>query len=403
MLQSIWRRSVVALITLSTLFLSRTASATNGYFDIGYGAESKGAGGVGVALPQDSLATAANPAGEAFVGNRFDLGATYFVPYRGATLGPDSYDGDNTASFIIPNISAAASIGDDWALGIAVYGNGGLDTQYNSPIPAFGTKNPGVDLEQVYITPTLAYKFGDGTQSIGISPVIAYQQFKAYGLENFGVPDAGWDLSYGGGARIGYLGKFFNDFLSLGATYQTRIYSTRFHDYSGLFAGHGNFDIPSNFAGGVALKILPPVTLAFDAERILYSEIKSVGNELNGQTFQNGLGSNDGPGFGWRDITVLKAGVVYNVTNSLTLRAGYNYNTQPIRRDQTFFNILAPAVVQHHVTAGLTLHVNKSVDLSAFYLHAFEENVKGENNFNNGNANLHMSQDAVGVSLGFNF
>ena len=57
--------------------------ATDGYFSHGYGVKSQGMGGVGIALPQDGLAAAANPAGTAFVGDRFDLGLVWFRPSRG--------------------------------------------------------------------------------------------------------------------------------------------------------------------------------------------------------------------------------------------------------------------------------------------------------------------------------
>jgi long-chain fatty acid transport protein len=102
-------------------------------------------------------------------------------------------------------------------------------------------------------------------------------------------------------------------------------------------------------------------------EHIFFSEVKSVGNNLSAGTLSHGLGSDGGPGFGWRDVTAIKTGIAYDVTKQLTLRVGYNYSTQPIPENQTYFNVLAPAVVQHHVTAGFTWHVNNSIELSAFY------------------------------------
>ncbi|HMC94138.1 MAG TPA: long-chain fatty acid transporter, partial [Polyangia bacterium] len=82
---------------------------------------------------------------------------------------------------------------------------------------------------------------------------------------------------------------------------------------------------------------------------------------------------------------------------------GYNYSTQPVPRDQTFFNILAPAVVQHHLTLGLTVAATSHIELSAVYVHAFENQVDGAGNFNNGDADLHMSQNSVGVAVGYLF
>ncbi len=79
------------------------------------------------------------------------------------------------------------------------------------------------------------------------------------------------------------------------------------------------------------------------------------------RTFGNGLGADNGPGFGWRDVTAIKTGIAYAPVEKLTLRVGYNYSTQPIPDNQTYFNILAPAVVQHHVTGRSHLAVQQKL------------------------------------------
>jgi long-chain fatty acid transport protein len=378
-----------------------SASATDGYFDIGFGVKAKGAGGVGVALPQDALAPATNPAGISFLPSRGDVGVTWFKVDRGASLGGASLDGNQTSSFFIPELGVTHHLSNRFTLGLAIYGNGGLNTDYTTPIPPFGTTNAGIDLTQIFVAPTVAFAINP-RHSIGLSPVLAYQRFKAKGLENFGVTNSGYDNSYGAGVRIGYSGEI-TDWLSAGATYQSRTYASKFEKYKDLFAEQGDFDIPSNFAVGVAVKPVRKLTLAVDVERILFSEVKSVGTPLNAQTFGNGLGASDGPGFGWNDVTVVKAGALYGATDQLTLRVGYNYSTQAVPNDQTFFNILAPAVVQHHLTLGLTFAATQHIELSALYAHAFEHDVKGAGNFNNGDANLHMSQDSVGIAVGYLF
>jgi hypothetical protein len=58
------------------------AQATDGYFQPGYSIKSNGMGGVGIALPQDALAAATNPAGMALIGNRVDGGLSLFKPDR---------------------------------------------------------------------------------------------------------------------------------------------------------------------------------------------------------------------------------------------------------------------------------------------------------------------------------
>ena len=393
-------KSATRIAVLGLTALAATAAhATDGYFDYGYGVQAKGIGGAGVAFPQDSLAPASNPAGDAFLDNRFDAGLTYFRPDRSASLGSNQYEGNGIQNFFIPEIGYKHSITTNLAFGLAIYGNGGMDTDYSQHL--FGSSNTGIDLEQGFIAPTLAYKLNDNN-AIGIDPIFALQRFKAHGLEGFGVNSSGYDYSYGGGVRIGYTGKW-TDWLTVGATYQSRIFTTSFNDYKNLFAEQGSFDIPSNFAVGVAVKPLKQVTFALDVEHIFFSEVKAVGNNLSAATFASGLGSNNGPGFGWRDVTAVKTGIAYDATKSLTLRVGYNYSTQPIPDNQTYFNILAPAVVQHHVTAGVTWRFNKNWEASAFYAHAFEQSVNGSGNYFGppANANLKMSQDSVGIAIGW--
>jgi len=54
---------ILKLLPLIIIAASAEANATDGYFAHGYGVKSQGMGGVGIALPQDALAAAANPAG----------------------------------------------------------------------------------------------------------------------------------------------------------------------------------------------------------------------------------------------------------------------------------------------------------------------------------------------------
>jgi long-chain fatty acid transport protein len=60
-------------------------------------------------------------------------------------------------------------------------------------------------------------------------------------------------------------------------------------------------------------------------------------------------------------------------------------------------------VVQHHLTAGATWRFNQNWELSAFYAHAFKQEVNGSGNYFGPptNANLSMSQDTFGLALGW--
>jgi long-chain fatty acid transport protein len=393
------------------------AHATDGYFSHGYGVKAQGAGGVGIALPQDTLSIAANPAGLTTIGNRLDIGATWFRPVRDAEIEGSpaaingKYDGNDTENFLIPEFGYSKQLNDTTTVGVAIYGNGGMNTDYKNGFPLFNNTGSrvGVNFIQAFASPTIAWKLSP-TQSVGVSLNLAYQRFEAKGLQNFAnstfssspdhVTNKGADSAYGAGLHVGWQGKI-NDQVTLGAHYQTRTYMTKFDRYKGLFAEQGDFDIPATFGVGIAVKATPALTLAGDIQRIRYSEVDAVGASI-ANFFTAQLGTDNGAGFGWKDVTVFKLGALYAYSEQLTLRAGYNHVNQPIPSSQTLFNTLAPAVVEDHVSLGATWKFANSSELSFSYTHAFENEIKGSNSipvaFGGGDVNLKMYQDSLGVA-----
>jgi len=410
----------ILLGLIASLFAGNAAMATDGYFLTGYGTIQQGQGGAGVAKPVDSLAGATNPAGLLLVGNRFDIGLTLFRPNRSTTITNPSpatgtYDANRVKNFELPELGYSLQYKPNLALGVAIYGNGGLNTSYTHIFPLFGNTgggavdHGGVNIEQVFISPTLAYKAGAHSY-FGIAANIAIQLFAAEGLQNFesqassspaNVSNNGSSYGTGGGVRVGWLGEL-NKAISVGATYQSRTYVSKFSKYSGLFAEHGGFDVPANFAGGAAVKLGSKATLLFDEERILYGSVKSIANS---DANQAQLGTDGGPGFGWQDINVSKAGLDYEVNPSLTLRGGYNHGGVPFDSSQTFFNILAPAVTKDHLHAGATVSLHGGKEISFAYIHAFNNTLNGVNSippaFGGGEANLSMYQNSFQVAFGW--
>ncbi len=409
------------LLPLAALLLSTQALATDGYFAHGYGVKSQGMGGVGIALPQDALAAATNPAGMGLIGDRIDFGVTWFRPIREAEIegnlgGMDgTYKANESKNFFIPEFGYNKVINDQLSLGVSVYGNGGMNTDYNRPIPLFGNTKAGIDMAQLFIAPTAAWKINE-THTVGISVNLAYQRFEAKGLQNFNnsnysssvgnITNNGHDNSYGAGLHLGWIGKV-NDAVSVGATYQTKTYMTKFDKYKGLFAEQGDFDVPEQYGLGIAIKTSPKLTIAADVQRINYGDVDSVGLSITNLTLRNQpLGDNNGAGFAWRDVTAYKLGASYAWDETLTLRAGYNHSSQPIRKSETMFNMLAPGVVQDHLTLGATWVLPNKSELSFAYMHAFEKKVQGSNsipaNFGGGDANLKMYEDSLGIAYGWN-
>lgn len=418
------RRTVGAFAAVaSALSVPHAAHATDGYFVNGMGAKAKGAGGVSIAMPQDAVAIAANPAAAVELGERFDIGVELFVPSRGAEITGNgaqlngSWSGNGSNPFILPEAAYVRPLGDGLAAALVITGNGGMNTNYASnPFGSFGAQGPaGVNLRQIFITPTLSARIGEG-HSVGVSPILLLQSFSMTGIQPVAVANTssaptamtnrGDDWATGAGLRFGYLGRFGSG-ISVGAFYQTKVWAEPFEKYAGLFANGGDFDVPASWGFGVSFKADERLTIGADYKRIEYSEVPSVGNPLAPLFAGVPFGATDGPGFGWQDIDVVKFGAVYQASDKLTLRAGYGRSDNPVPRSQTFLNLLAPGVVTDHFTAGGTVKLNGSLELSGYVMHAPRKEVRGAGsipiNFGGGEANIHLAETAAGLSLGFLF
>jgi long-chain fatty acid transport protein len=257
------RFKLSALAIATAMACSPAAFATNGYFLHGIGTKADGMGGVGIALPQDGLAAATNPAGMSWTGSRADAGLMLFNPRRDASVdatgmdatnsgmpnvvsspGMSSSDDSGATLFLVPNAGFAMDMAG-MTVGLAMYGNGGMNTRYNQNIyaNAFGSaigstttlqaqfnggvpsdyssvgfagaleqmglptgscvsgtgidgslcaiggdgsvsSTLGVNLSQLIFAPSVSAKISKD-HSVGASLLVGYQRFRAYGLGLF--------------------------------------------------------------------------------------------------------------------------------------------------------------------------------------------------------------------------
>ncbi len=408
-IQKIRSGGVAVVMLAGIMILPVAVMATNGYFAHGYGSRYKGMAGAGAALYLSPMGVATNPAVVSFLGKQFYFGASLFSPIRQYTvsgnpspppafgLAPGTVE-SGTKAFVIPAVGISLPLAKSTAIGFAIYGNGGMNTTYDAP--TFGFKKTGVDLIQVFLAGTISQQLAPG-QSVGVTGIFAYQRFKAEGLQAFApfssdpanLTNNNHSNSVGGGARFGYLGEF-GKYFSIGGSYQTKISMGKFDEYRGLFAEQGGFDIPANWVVGVAIKPTSAFTIAVDVQRILYNDIKSIANLMN-PAFQQAfgillsggdpstspfaLGADGGPGFGWQDMTTVKVGFQVEVSQGFQLRGGFSGGDQPIPDSEVLFNILAPGVIQNHITAGFTKQLSPKVALNGAFMFAPNKSVTGTN------------------------
>lgn len=415
------KRIFTFIVMLSAiLILVSPGLSTNGYFSHGYGTHYKGLAGAGTALSLSAFAPAINPAGLTGLGKRVDVGIAYFNPSREYSVSgnPSGFPGtfglapgtveSGSNAFYIPSIAGHLSLPGGHHLGLSIYGNGGMNTDYQAQ--TFGFSPTGVDLSQLFVSGTYAREIVPG-HSLGLSGIFAWQRFKAEGLQAFGnfsrdankLTNNDYSTSTGFGARIGYLGKLL-PVLSIGASYQTKMSMSEFKDYSGLFAEKGDFDIPASWNVGVAVQALKILKISADVQQVLYSGIKAINNPLLPNLQQARLGDDDGAGFGWKDMTIYKLGAQVTPLPTLTLRAGYSYGEQPIPDSEVLFNMLAPGVVEQHVTFGVSKTLIPLLDIHFAFMYAFSNSVQGANPLEApGQQQIELTMKQIEAEVGVSF
>jgi long-chain fatty acid transport protein len=409
---------------LGSLAMYGNAHATDGYFSSGYGTQSNGIAGAGVAYPMDTLAIANNPAAAFSLGDRTDVALGIMVvdrrvSFTGNTFGPDQTFSGNGGGPIplggpVPSLEFGLTrrLGDKWAFGVAVYENGVLTDYKSNPFARFGASGrASATLIQVNVSPTVAYEIVPG-HTIGVAVDISDQLFQVSGIQPFSqlsadpahFSNSGSDYARGYGFKVGYLGQLTRR-LSIGAFYRSRSHSQRFGGYAGLLVGGGSFDIPANYGAGIAFKATDRLDLIADVHEIDFGKVPATANPLSFLSNGDDFGTADGPGFGWRNVKTVKLGANYRIDSAWQVRAGWGHATAPIPRSETLLSTLAPAVVQNQFTVGATRTRASGSELSMFVLYAPKETVRGSGSipaaFGGGEANISLGEIALGIGLGW--
>ncbi|MGQ8337160.1 OmpP1/FadL family transporter [Sunxiuqinia sp. A32] len=411
--------SFLTVLTLSCMF----ASATDGYFSVGYGTINKGLAGAGIAYYQGSLING-NPAGAVFLGKKYQLGVDFFNPNRQFTISgnPSGMDGtfglgagtvqSDSKLFVIPSIGANWMLNEKSSFSATVFGNGGMNTNY--PVAGFydqSSESLGVNLAQMFGNLTYSLMLGE-KHSLGLTGVVSYQYFEAKGLAAFGmfssdaanVSGNGTSNSFGVGFKVGYMGKLADNF-TIGAMYQSKVYMSEFEEYAGLFAEQGDFDIPSSWTAGFSWDVTDAFTVMADVKQIFYSEVKSISNSMIPNIMTTQLGADDGAGFGWKDITVVKLGLSCSAVEDWTFRAGYSIGENPISESEVMFNILAPGVVTNQLALGFSKNVGqKGNQFHMAINYAMNNSVKGANQMDPPSGQtIEIEMNQLELEFGFSF
>ncbi len=358
-------------------------------------------------------------------GAPIDVGGGVFLPTH--SIAPGEID-SSSEWFPIPYVAKNWSLGNGGNISAAFYGRGGMNTDWDDPNasatsffcgvdpitngPATGpgpfcAGNAGVDLSQAFLNVNYSAMIGDNF-AWGIGPVFGFQMFEAKGVGTFAavtktlattgdinqvtsLTNNGHDTSYGFGLAAGVWWGI-SDSVSVGLGYQSKLSMSEFDDYSDLYAQAGGFDIPSSIKAGISFLATDSLRINFDIEHTAFSDVDSVGNPmsnlfacsmlpLGGTSAEPCLGGEEGAGFGWDDMTTYKVGLEWASDENNVWRFGYSYGEQPVQKADVLFNILAPGIMEQHLTVGWTRRRANGHQFTLSLMYAPENDITGPSLF----------------------
>ncbi|MGD0820938.1 MAG: outer membrane protein transport protein [Desulfomonilia bacterium] len=395
--------SILALTVMTIMVSSSGALATNGDNLIGIGPISRSMGGVGIAAPQDAIsAVFANPAamcvGPYCPASAFDFAGTLFMPKikgevdtNGSIVKSDSAD----TEYSIPAIGISVPITDKlplWRFGLAAYGVTGLGVDYR-----------GKDLDKATLGGSYPLVSGSYTslQVMKFAPAIAFEPMDKLSLGmavhiDYATLDLrdGSSPNYGAGVQLGALYHPI-DPVTIGLNYTTpqRVTYKNVADFeqNGTL-DNLKLDSPQQLGGGVAYENPTIMNLLVEAD-------------VTWVNWSNAAGYSD---FDWKDQCVYALGVQVEPVKRFTLRAGYNYGNNPVKKHNNFngsfnfsnpqqpvpnsvknvqgstlptyyyetFRIIGfPAIVEQHITCGAGYKFTDRFAVNLGYMHAFENTI----------------------------
>jgi long-chain fatty acid transport protein len=366
-----------SVVALAGMLVSGAALANNADQVVGLSALSNAMGGAVIATPQDVTTSLSNPAGLSFLHlgdqkSRFDMNLSVLNPIR--HMNDVKSDGDAYVMATGGFAFQSELFGPDYTVSVGAYpiSGGGVDF----PASAFsiaGTNAAIVSSRMsLRIGPAIAYKANDRL-SLGAGVSLVVNQMSAKNFEiTPGMPPTvkslnfPTDIAYGASFVLGMTYAITPD-TRFGAAYTSRSYSQdlQWNMDDGVWSL--SFEDPQTVAIGLSHQASDRLQLEADLKWVDYSGVRSS-SVLSGPT----AAKDKTLAYGWDDQFVLGLGAKYRASDRYTLMAGYNYGNSPLDEADINNNAGVTAIIEHHLSAGVTAQVTRHSSLSFSVIHGFK-------------------------------
>lgn len=387
------------LLSLTLLALAGTSAFAGGYRVSLQGQKQLAMGHTGVAVVNSAEVLFFNPAGMAFLEDKFNASVGANALFAKTKFQNETYNWQNSTDNLgTPfNVYASYKINKWLSAGIAVYTPYGSKVEWDQDWQGSHLVN-NIDLKAIYVQPTISLKVSDefavGGGPIYVTGSVEFNRNlnRSFADENGNRADVTLDGK--GISAWGYTAGFmFNPCkdLRLGVNYRSEIImearggDATFNDVPGFAQGtysNTTFDadlpLPAELTAGLSFNVTKKWMLAFDYNRTMWSAYENLNIK-----FGNG-GSSSNPR-NYHDTNTYRVGTQYVANDKFTFRAGWYKDESPISAG--YFAPETPRNDSMGYTGGLTYQINKKlgVDASFLYLHFDEIDASYDHYTENGN------------------
>lgn len=344
-------------------------AATNGDHMVGLSAIQNGMAGAIVAAPQEATTVLTNPAGMAMLDIkdvRFDLGVGFLNPPRQV----NGFDSDSNL-YMMPTGAVAFRVNDKLTLGMGLGGLSGMGVDFADTMVAGGNQSLVTTKQFFKVAPGFALRVSDRL-AVGATINLNYQSLAMSGFSPAGRFDLPQNQVFGWGVTAGLIWKLSNQ-LQLGAAWSSKQDMSAFEWNTTAGKITMDMDAPQTLALGLAWRPAPGLLVEGDIKRIWFNDV------LDSVAFGRPAGyAGNVPAaqpFGWNNQTVYALAVQKDIGDKMQVRAGFNYGKSPIESGNVNANLGSLAVVEKHLTLGLSRKFSDKVTGSLSYVHAFKNSV----------------------------
>ena len=233
------------------------------------------------------------------------------------------------------------------------------------------------------VTPTVSAQLTERL-SVGVAPIVdlASLNINPMSLGRVHDPINNIDTSlttygtryvWGAGFQIGALYDFQNNFKA-GFTFKSpiwaeKLYFTGTDGHSGAPASQTfDLNLPMTLSAGISYDGFHNTVIGIDVRYIDYA---------NAAGLKQGVVNGVVEGLDWESVYSISVGAERRINKKIRARMGYCWNENPIPGRSAALSISAPMITQHVLSCGFSYEMAKGLEMSAAYVHSFNERLTG--------------------------